>query len=172
MTTFVAKYIFERFYFIQKGKLLYELEKALQHMTCYTGFQEMYRGHKGYYKYRSFIVLLYQYLWHVYATHNVLLWINLVCKYTSTVSYTLSNDLVLVEQEVIILPKHQSSLPLGFVEFYLLFSTQCLLDDCLSMCSSSFGYYNVLGIFWLSSNFWFLITSWESSNVSLEECVK
>lgn len=141
-------------------------------MTCYTGFQEMYRGHKGYYKYRSFIVLLYQYLWHVYATHNVLLWINLVCKYTSTVSYTLSNDLVLVEQEVIILPKHQSSLPLGFVEFYLLFSTQCLLDDCLSTCSSSFGYYNVLGIFWLSSNFWFLITSWESSNVSLEECVK
>ena len=98
-------------------------------------------------KYRSFIVLLYQYLWHVYATHNILLWINLVCKYTTTVSYTLSNDLVLVEQEVIILPKHQSSLPLGFVEFYILFSTQCLLDDCLSLCSSSFGYCNAIGIF-------------------------
>ena len=101
-------------------------------------------------KYRSFIVLLYQYLWHVYATHNILLWINLVCKYTTTVSYTLSNDLVLVEQEVIILPKHQSSLPLGFVEFYILFSTQCLLDDCLSLCSSSFGYcFPSISGFWL-----------------------
>ena len=65
----------------------------------------------------------------------------------------------LVEQELLTLPEHLSSLPV-LVGFVLLVLCVCFIDRCLCFCSFSFGYYVVCSssIYRLWLPLWYLHT--------------